>query len=74
MLRTTNDLVRLAIAGGGMIVSAETKTTSDLVRIAIAAKGKGKGKVIFKNLNMRTTDDLVRIAIAGGDNVILDLT
>jgi len=39
MAKTTDQLVRIASAGGGMILDATGKTTDQLVRIASAGKG-----------------------------------
>jgi ABC-type branched-subunit amino acid transport system substrate-binding protein len=72
MSKTTDQLVRIASAGGGMIIDGEAKTTDQLVRIATTAAGSGV-QVIIANVNSKTTDQLVRIASAGGGHVILDL-
>lgn len=61
--KTTDDLVRIAAAGGGFILTATHKTTDDLVRIAAAASGKGS-RITFTGLTHKTTDDLVRISAA----------
>lgn len=62
--RTTDDLVRIAAAGGGFRLSAGPRTTDDLVRIAAAASSKG-ARISFTGLGARATEDLVRIAAAG---------
>lgn len=59
--KTTDDLVRIAAAGGGFTLTATHKTTDDLVRIAAAASGKGS-RITFAGLTHKTTDDLVRIS------------
>jgi DNA replication protein len=69
--RTTDDLVRLALAGGGFTLSAGSRTTDDLVRIALAGANKG-ARLTFTGLGSRTTDDLVRIALAGKGCVTLE--
>lgn len=69
--RTTNDLVRIAAAGGGFTLTATHRTTDDLVRIAAAASGKGS-RITFTGLTHRTTDDLVRIGAASKGCVILE--
>ena len=63
-LRTTDDLVRIAAAGGGFTLKASLRKTEDLVRIAAAASTKG-ARVRFTGLSLRSTDDLVRIGAAG---------
>lgn len=69
--RTTDDLVRIAAAGGGFTLTATHRTTDDLVRIAAAASGIGS-RIIFSGLTHRTTDDLVRIAAASKGCVVLE--
>ncbi|NTH50941.1 hypothetical protein G6L09_08135 [Agrobacterium rhizogenes] len=66
--RTTDELVRIALAGGAIEMDVAARTTDDLVRIALAA-GKGGGTWVFKGLYARTTDDLVRISLAAKGNV-----
>ncbi len=62
--RSTDDLVRIALAGGGFVLDATARPTDDLVRIASAGKSKG-ARLVFTGLAARSTDDLVRIGIAG---------
>lgn len=69
---TTDNLVRIAAAGGGIILDCGTMTTDSLVRIAAAAANSGS-KIILTNLGKKTTDNLVRIAAAGKGNVVLDV-
>jgi len=64
-LKTVDDLVRIAYAGGGFELDARVKTTDDLVRIAAAASGSG-ARLAFNGISkLRTTDEIVRIAFAG---------
>lgn len=70
-LRSTNDLVRIAAAGGGFILDASLRSTDDLVRIAAAASMHG-ARVTFSGLKLRSTDDLVRISAAGKGAVVLE--
>ena len=72
MSKTTDSLVRIAAAGGGMIIDCKGKKTDSLDRIAAATNQKGS-KVIMTNLGSKTTDSLVRIGAAGQGNVIFDL-
>lgn len=62
--RNTNDLVRIASAGGGFVIDAAARPTDDLVRIASAGSAKG-ARLVFTGLAARSTDDLVRIGSAG---------
>lgn len=66
--RTTDELVRIALAGGGFELNAATRTTEDLVRIALATSTVG-AKVSFSGLNTRPTDEIVRISLAGRGNI-----
>lgn len=67
--RSTDELVRIAAAGGGMEIKAAARTTDDLVRIAAAASNKG-AKIYFRGLAARSTDEVVRIAAAGRGCVV----
>lgn len=64
----TDDLVRIAIAGGGFETNAAHRSTDELVRIAVAARSGG-GVVTFRGLNHLSADELVRIAVAGKGHV-----
>lgn len=64
MSKTTDQLVRIANAGGGMRIDGSAKTTDQLVRIANAASVR-KAQMIIFNINSKTTAQLVRIAVAG---------
>lgn len=61
--KTTDELVRIALAGGGFHLDASRRTTDDLVRIAQASRETAR--LVFYRLGGRKTDDLVRISIAG---------
>ena len=63
-VRSTNDLVRIVAAGGGLVMDAAVRSTNDLVRIAAAGSSKG-APLVFRDMAVRSTDDLVRIAAAG---------
>ena len=70
-LKSINDLVRIAAAGGGFVLDASLKSTDDLVRIAAAASNNG-ARVTFTGLKLKSTDDLVRIGAAGKGCVVLE--
>lgn len=72
MAFTTDSLVRIAAAGGGIVLDCKGFTADSLVRIAAATKTNG-AKIILTNLNGYTVDSLVRIGAAGQGNVILDI-
>jgi hypothetical protein len=69
-LKSTDDLVRIAAAGGGFTLDASLRSTNDLVRIAAAASEKGS-QITFVGLKLRSTDDLVRIGAASKGCVVL---
>ena len=68
--KSTDELVRIALAGGGFKLNASLKSTDDLVRIALATSTHGN-KLTFSGIN-KSTDELVRIALAGKGNIILE--
>ena len=63
-VRSTDELVRIAAAGGGLILDAIARPTSDLVRIAAAAR-HNKARLLIRGMTARTTEDLIRIGAAG---------
>jgi DNA replication protein len=66
--RSTDELVRIAIAGGGFRLDADGRSTDDLIRIAVSASSWGV-RMVFAGMDGRSTDDLVRIAEAGEGTV-----
>lgn len=62
--RTTDDLIKIAGAGGGLVLDAATRSTEDLIRIAHAGSAK-RVQLVFKGLATRSTEDLIKIAFAG---------
>jgi hypothetical protein len=70
-MRLTDDLVRIAAAGGGFTVDSNGRTIDNLTRISAAAKGKAT--IVIRRASHMRTDDLVRIAAAGKGSVIFDL-
>ncbi len=74
MAPLTSDLIRIANAGGGMVIDARGMLAADLVRIANASASRGTGIIKIKNSGSCLTNDLIRIANAGKGNVIFDFT
>ena len=61
---TTDQFVRLAVAGGGFTLDAQRFQVDELVRIAVAASSKGS-RISIQNAQNIPIDSLVRIAVAG---------
>lgn len=61
-MKTTEDCIRIAAAGGGLDLSKGNKTTEDLIRIAAAASSSGAPIWVSGS---KLTDDLIRIVTAG---------
>ena len=64
-----DDVLRIALVGGGMDMHASNRTTAELIRIALAASTRGT-RLIFRGLADRQTDVVVRIALAGRGTVL----
>jgi hypothetical protein len=71
-MKTTDELIKIAASGGGLIFEAGKRTTDELANIAAAARRSG-ATVIFRNSAIRKTDSLVRIAVAGKGHVFFEL-
>jgi hypothetical protein len=61
-MKTTDDLIRIATAGGGLDLRNAGKPTEDLILIAAAAS-KARANIMIKG--NKPTEDLMRIATAG---------
>jgi hypothetical protein len=62
--RSTDDIVRIAAAGGGFTLDGASRSTEDLIAIAKAANN-GQADIAFRGLAQRPIDDLIKIAEAG---------
>ena len=67
--RKMEDVLRIALAGGGMDMQASNRTTVELTRMALAGSTSGR-RLIFRGLADRQPEDLVRIALAGRGTVL----
>jgi DNA replication protein len=70
-MKTTDELVRIASAGGGFVVEAGRRTTEELVKISAAARQSG-ATVVFRNMGIRKTEALLKIAAAGKGKVVFE--
>ncbi len=66
-----DDLIRIAAAGGGLVLNGAVRSTADLVKIAAAASGTG-ARLFIKGAWGKPTDDLVRIAAAGRGAIVFE--
>ena len=69
--RSTDELVRIAAAGGGFILDASRRPTGDLIRLATAAALKG-ARITLRGIEQRHTDELVSIGAAGKGNIVFE--
>ena len=72
MPRPTEDLVRIAEAGGGLTIDASMREIEDLIKIARAARESG-GRIHITNIRMWKTDELVQVASVGRGCVSFEL-
>jgi len=70
-LKTTDELVELAKAGGGFVLEVGKRNTDELVRIAEAARKSGS-TVTFRKISVRKNESLTKIAAAGKGHVIFE--
>ena len=69
--RMTNDLVKIASAGGGLRFDGGARMTNDLIRIAAATKNGG-GQLFLSGMSSRMTDDIIRIVSAGKGHIVIE--
>ncbi len=67
-MKLTDDLIRIASAGGGLEIPASSKMTDDLIRIA-SAGGRSGASLRITGAGAKMTSDLIRIASAGAGRV-----
>lgn len=72
MDRSTDDLVKIVAAGGGLILDAEAKSTDELIKIANAA-AESEAFVTMRKVGEKNTDELIKIAAAGDGAVVFEL-
>ena len=70
-IKTTDELVELAKAGGGFVLEAGRRNTDELVRIAAAARKSGT-TIILRKMAVRKNESLMKIAAAGKGHVIFE--
>lgn len=72
MAVSTDNIVRIAQAGGSVVVNTSI-TTDNLVRIAQAIKKAGVGHLTISG-NPKSTDNMVRIAKSAPGQITFDLS
>lgn len=71
MRKPTDQLLRIAACGGGMILDGRRYNSDSLMKIATNASQSG-AVIIIKNITGYTSDNLMKIASCGKGNVIFD--
>ena len=69
----TSDLIRIAVAGGGLRIDCAKHLVPDIIRIVTAA-GRDGGLIILENTINIQTSDKIRIAAAGKGHVLFNDT
>jgi hypothetical protein len=72
MLRSIEELIEIAKAGGGFSLDASRCTTEEVIRVAEVA-GECGSELRISRICGKTTEDLVRIAAAGKGRVFFEL-
>lgn len=72
MLRSIEELIKIAEAGGGFSMDASHCTTEEVVRVARVA-GECGAELRISRICGKTTDDLVKIASAGKGHVFFEI-
>lgn len=72
MLRSIEELLKIAQAGGGFKLDASRCTTDDVVKLAEVI-GRCGAELRISKIYSKSTDDLVKIASAGKGHVIFEL-
>jgi hypothetical protein len=72
MLRSIEELIKSAEAGGGFTMDASTCSTEDVLRVAKVA-GECGAELRISRICGKTTEDLIRIATVGRGRVFFEL-
>jgi len=70
-MKTTDELIELVRAGGGLVLDAGRRSTDELVRIVTAARKSGS-TIILRKVALRKNEALMRISEAGKGHVIFE--
>ena len=69
MLRSIDELIKIARAGGGFTMDASRCTTEEVLRVA----GEFGADLRISRISGKTTDDLVKIATVGKGHVFFEI-
>lgn len=72
-MKTTTELMKIALNGGNLIIDAQGKSTTALMEIVSMASAS-KVHVTIRNAGAKSTLDLKRIASLGPTYVTFDFT
>jgi DNA replication protein len=72
MDRSTDDLVKILAAGGGLVLDAGRKSIDDLMKIARAG-AEGECLVTMRNVGEKTTEELIKIVTVGDGSVVFEV-
>ncbi len=72
MLRSIEELIKIAEAGGGFSMDASRCTTDEVVRVARVA-GEHGAELRISRICGKSTEDLVKIAAAGKGHVFFEI-
>jgi dihydroorotase-like cyclic amidohydrolase len=72
MLRSIEELIEIARAGGGFRLDASRCSTEDVLRVARVA-GECGAQVHISRIYSKSTDDLIKIASAAKGHVFFEL-
>lgn len=70
--KTVEEIVRIALAGGGFELDAAQFNIEEIVRIALAAGGNNQARISVANWAHFDTEELVRISLAGKGSVFFN--
>ena len=68
-MRPTQELIQIALAGGGFTIKASMRPTQELIMLANAAAQSG-ATLTLCGLTMRSTNELLMIAQAGRGRIV----
>ncbi len=71
MERSIDDLVKILLAGGGLVLDAGKMSTDDLLKLADASVESDES-VTLRNVSDKSTEELANIATQGEGNIVFE--